>query len=86
MKKNLVSLETILDALTIGPAHVLRLKGTVDIGDVANLCIVDLDKEFEIKETDIQSKSINTPFIGVRCQGQIVANIMNGKLVEVGGF
>ena len=56
------------------------------IGDVANLCIVDLDKEFEIKETDIQSKSINTPFIGVRCQGQIVANIMNGKLVEVGGF
>ena len=86
VKKNLVSLETILDALTIGPAHVLRLKGTVDIGDVANLCIVDLDKEFEIKETDIQSKSINTPFIGVRCQGQIVANIMNGKLVEVGGF
>ena len=53
---------------------------------MANLCIVDLDKEFEIKETDIQSKSINTPFIGVRCQGQIVANIMNGKLVEVGGF
>lgn len=84
VKKELVSLETILDALTTGPAQVLRLKGTIEIGETANLCIIDLEKEFVIKEEDIQSKSINTPFIGVHCFGQVIANIINGKLIEMG--
>lgn len=83
VKKNFVSLETILDALTSGPAQVLRMKSTIEIGETAQLCIIDLDKEFEIKEEDIRSKSVNTPFIGVKCYGQVVANIMNGNLVEM---
>lgn len=83
VKKNLVKLETILDALTTGPAHVLRLEGDVKLGQKANLCIFDLDKEFVIEEDDIKSKSINTPFLGVKCYGKIVANIVNGKMTEM---
>ncbi|MEG0275462.1 MAG: dihydroorotase [Coprobacillus sp.] len=83
VKKNLVSLPVILDALTVGPANVLRLDASIEVGKTANLCILDLEKSFEIKEEDIQSKSINTPFIGVRCDGQIIANIVNGKIVEL---
>lgn len=83
VKKQLVSLETILDALTTGPADVLRLNSGVKIGEMAQLCIVDLNKEFEIREEDIRSKSVNTPFIGVKCYGQIVANIINGNLIEM---
>lgn len=83
VKKNLVKLETILDALTTGPAHVLRLGGDVKLGQKANLCIFDLDKEFVIEEDDIKSKSINTPFLGVKCYGKIVANIVNGKMTEM---
>lgn len=83
VKKQLVSLETILDALTTGPADVLRLNSEVKIDEMAQLCIVDLNKEFEIREEDIRSKSVNTPFIGVKCYGQIVANIINGNLIEM---
>lgn len=83
VQKNLVKLETILDALTTGPAHVLRLKGTVEVGTIANLCIFDLEKSFVIEEKDIRSKSINTPFLGVTCQGKLVANIINGKMIEM---
>ena len=83
VQKNLVKLETILDALTTGPAHVLRLKGTVEVGAIANLCIFDLEKSFVIEEKDIRSKSINTPFLGVTCQGKLVANIINGKMIEM---
>ena len=78
-----MKLETILDALTTGPAHVLRLEGDVKLGQKANLCIFDLDKEFVIEEDDIKSKSINTPFLGVKCYGKIVANIVNGKMTEM---
>ena len=44
---------------------------------------LDLDKEFVIEEDDIKSKSINTPFLGVKCYGKIVANIVNGKMTEM---
>lgn len=83
VKKKLVSLETILDALTIGPAHVLRLNGQVEEGCLANLCIFDLNQQFEITEESIKSKSINTPFLGVQCFGKIKANIINGEYIEM---
>lgn len=86
VKKGLVSLETILDALTIGPAQVLRLDGQIRIGQKAQLCIFDLDQKFVIKEEDIRSKSINTPFLGVECYGKIMANIVNGEFIEMEEF
>jgi len=86
VKKKIVSLKTILNALTTGPAQVLRLNAEIKEGTKANLCIFDLDKEFEIKEEDIKSKSINTPFLGVKCYGQIKANIINGQFIEMEGI
>lgn len=83
VKKNIVSLETILDALTLGPAHVLHLDISLNEGSLANLCIFDLHHKFEIKEEDIQSKSVNTPFLGVECYGKIKANIINGNYIEM---
>lgn len=83
VKKELVSLETILDALTIGPAKVLHLDAQVKEGSLANLCIFDLNQQFEITEESIKSKSINTPFLGVQCFGKIKANIMNGQYIEM---
>lgn len=83
VKKDLVSLETILDALTIGPADVLRLDATVEVGKKANLCIFDLNEKIVIDEKSIQSKSINTPFLGVECYGKIKANIVNGQYIEM---
>lgn len=79
VKKGIVSLNTILDALTVGPAQVLHLNCEVEEGSLANLCVFDLNQEFEIKEEDIRSKSINTPFLGVKCYGRIYANIINGE-------
>lgn len=80
VKRKLVSLETILDALTVGPAKVLRLDSDVKVGTKANLCIFDLDKDYVIDKKDIKSKSINTPFLGVKVYGRIYSNIVNGKI------
>src|SRR5699024_1381043 len=71
VKKNLVSLETILDALTVGPAQVLHFDCQVQTGSLANLCIFDLDQSFTIDEKDLKSKSANTPFLGTTCYGRI---------------
>lgn len=84
VKKDLISLDKILDALTVGPAQVLRLPCDIEIGTIANLCIFDLDQSFEIKAEDIKSKAINTPFLGVTCYGKIMANIVNGQMKIMG--
>ena len=83
VKKNLVSLETILDALTVGPAQVLHFDCQVQTGSLANLCIFDLDQSFTIEEKDLKSKSANTPFLGTTCYGRIFANIMNGEFINL---
>lgn len=83
VKKDIVNLKTILNALTVGPADVLRLNAKVEIGEIANLCVFDLNERFIIKEEDIKSKSVNTPFLNVECYGKIVANILNGRLIEM---
>jgi len=83
VKKDIVTLPIILDALTSGPADVLRLSVSIEEGDIANLCIFDLNQKFVIEEKNIKSKSVNTPFLGVECYGKIIANIINGKLIEM---
>ena len=80
--KDLVSLETILDGLTSGPAKVLRLDASVEEGKVANLCVFDLGKQYTISEENNKSKSANTPFIGVKVNGLLTANIINGHYVS----
>ncbi len=80
VKKNLVSLDTIIDALTSGPAKVLGIDAHIKTNKQANLCIFDLDQSFTIKEEDIKSKACNTPFLGVTCYGKIYGNVLNGKL------
>lgn len=83
VRKDVISLNDILDALTTGPAKVLGLDADVAEGKLANLCIFDLNQKFKIKESDIRSKSINTPFLGVECYALIKANIINGKYYEM---
>lgn len=83
VKKNLVSLPTILNALTTGPAEVLKIECQIKEGLPANLCIFDLEQTFVIEEKDIQSKSANTPFLGVKCNGRLIANIVNGKWTDM---
>ena len=83
VKNGLVSLDVILDALTIGPAEVLHLDASIEDGKLANLCVFDLNDTFEINEEINRSKSINTPFLNVKCYGKIKANILNGKYIEM---
>ena len=80
--KDLVSLETILDGLTTGPAKVLRLDASVEEGKVANLCVFDLGKQYIISEENNKSKSVNTPFLGVKVNALLTANIINGNYIS----
>ncbi len=82
---NLVKLETILKALTNGPAKVFGVgEPNIEIGKKANITIIDLEKEKTLTADNIVSKSKNTPYIGKKLTGWPVLTIVNGRIVYVG--
>lgn len=85
VKKGLVKLETVLDAMSSNPARVLRLDHELQVGAKANFNVIDLDKEFTITKESIKSKSINTPFLDTKAWGLVVYNIIDGKVHNLQG-
>lgn len=77
-----LSLAKVLGLLTYKPAAVINVqKGRIKKGADADLCLIDLNKEWEISEQDIFSKSKNTPFIGRKVRGQVTQTYVAGKKV-----
>ena len=82
VKTGETTLETVLKALTSGPAKVLHFTDCFGVGQKANLCVFDLNEKFVIKKEDLVSKASNTPFIGYPCYGKIKYNMIDGKLYQ----
>ena len=82
VKTGETTLETVLKALTSGPAKVLHFIDCFEVGQKANLCVFDLNEKFVIKKEDLVSKASNTPFIGYPCYGKIKYNMIDGKLYQ----
>ncbi len=68
-------------ALTGGPARAFGLPGgTLAIGSVADLCVIDPERPFTITAEGLASKSKNTPFLGQTLAGRAVLTIIEGKV------
>jgi len=77
-----VGLETIISAMTTNPAKILGIKkGSLEIGNDADLCIVDLNKAWKVKKTELFSKSKNTPIEDRKMQGQVIRTYVAGELL-----
>ena len=77
-----LSLDKIIQALTINPANILRInKGTLKKGSNADMCIFDLDAPWVIKADNLKSKSKNTAVEDRKVQGKVLMTFLNGELV-----
>ena len=43
---------------------------------------IDLSKQYTISEENNKSKSVNTPFLGVKVNALLTANIINGNYIS----
>ena len=67
--------------MTSNPARILDIKkGSLDIGNDADLCILDINKPWVIKKSELKSKSKNTPIENRKLQGQILKTFVKGKI------
>ncbi len=70
---------------SVNPAKIInRPGGVIKEGEIADITIADMGKEYILREEDIISKGKNTPFIGIRLKGVVTHTIVDGKLVYNG--
>ncbi len=74
-----VKLEKIIQALTSNPAKILKIdKGNLNIGNDADFCIVDINKPWIVKKSNLISKSKNTSIDGKKLQGKVTNTFVKG--------
>ncbi|WP_278925766.1 dihydroorotase [Staphylococcus auricularis] len=75
------TLQQLVDYLTIKPAETFDLPhGRLEEGALADLAVINLDEEREIKAEDFASKASNTPFLGYKVYGNPVLTMVEGEV------
>lgn len=76
------TLQQLIDWLTVKPSETFGLPyGTLEVGNTADLVLLDLEKEKEIDANEFLSKGKNTPFGGWKCKGWPAMTVFGGEIV-----
>ena len=82
-----ISLERVVDAVATNPAKIFGVQNKGDIvpGNHADIVLVDLENEYEIKDEDVLSLTGWTPYAGRRLRGKTILTLLRGKPVYKDG-
>ena len=79
-----LSLGEIIEKIAINPRRLLQLEsGNIKEGNTANLTLFNPDLEWKFQKIDIESKSINTPFLEKKLKGKALAIYNKGKFLKL---
>jgi dihydroorotase len=71
----------LVQAMSTLPAEILGInRGTLKIGAVADVTLIDPQMNWEVNAADFRSKSVNSPFHGWQLTGRAVATIVSGRI------
>ncbi len=83
VRPGILDLPRLVTLLSVNPARVLGIKkGSLAIGEDADITILDPDLKRAVDVAAFRSKSRNTPFHGWMLQGWPVATVVGGRLVH----
>lgn len=82
VRSGILSLKEMVEKLSTNPAKILGMdRGKLQVGNIADLVIVDLNQEYKIDRNTFLSLGKNTPFHGRTVWGRILHTLVNGKIV-----
>ncbi len=80
--RSLIEPARLVEMMSLNPAALLRLEaGTLGVGAVADITVIDPNLEWTVAPEKFLSKSRNTPFAGMRLKGRAVLTIVAGEIV-----
>lgn len=82
-----ISLERVVQACSTAPAQLFRLKdkGAIEVGRHADIVLVDLETEYEVRDEDVLSLVGWTPYAGRKFKARPVRTLVRGKTVFANG-
>ncbi|OOB79730.1 MAG: dihydroorotase [Epulopiscium sp. Nele67-Bin001] len=81
-KTGILTAMQLVDKMSTTPAKILGIdKGSIAEGKIADLTIIDVDKQYEINSNDFVSKARNTPFNGMQVNGEVCYTFVKGNIV-----
>lgn len=79
--KNHLTFEEVIRKMTLNPARRLKLdKGSLKVGDDADITIIDLNKKWIVRSECFRSMSNNMPFEELELMGKAVCTLVDGKV------
>ena len=77
-----LSLPLIISKMSTEPARLFGLAaGTLQVGAVADVTVLDLEKQWTVDPDKFYSKGHLSPYAGKQCRGMAVATILGGRFV-----
>lgn len=84
----LLDFRGLADRMSIRPARIagVRTQGhDLQVGSIANICLIDPQARWEVDPAGLASKSQNTPFAGMSLPGRVVHVIFAGRPTVIDG-
>jgi len=81
VEPGLISLETLLERMSAGPARVFELPvPRIATGEPANLVLLDLESSWKVQEERFRSLSVNSWLLGQALKGEVVLTVAGGRV------
>lgn len=76
-------LNALITAMSLNPARILGIdRGTLAPGSVADITVIDPNREWTVDTDTLAGKSKNSPFLGMKMKGMAAYTIVGGKIVH----
>jgi dihydroorotase len=85
VEEGTLSLGQLVEKMSCNPSQILNLgRGTLKVGSVADITVIDPAREWQVTEETLNSKSKNSPWLGKTMKGAAACTVVGGKIVYQG--
>ena len=82
VKTGIITLERLVDMMSVRPREIFGIEGgKIAEGEVANLCLIDADREWIVEPDKFVTMGRATPFENWKLQGENLLTILRGEIV-----
>ncbi len=82
VREGVLTLHQLIEKMSCNPAKILTInRGTIEIGSVADITVIDPVKDWTVEAATLASKSKNSPWLGATMTGAAATTVVAGNVV-----